>query len=213
MRYEWAIPNNPQSCICGHKFEVDHFLSCKRGGFVIQRHNELHDFTASFLTEVCHNVVVEPSFQLLNGENFLYRSANTDSEARLDVKAGGFWNRGQDAFFDVRDFNPYAPSYRSQDLPQLYRRHEQEKEREYNQRVLEVENGVFTPLISSTSGGMGRESTVFYKRLADYLSRKRDLPYSVTMGWLWCCLNFALLRSAILCQRGRKRGSSCPPTF
>ena len=145
-----------QSCICGHKFEVDHTLSCKRGGFVIQRHNDLRDFAASLLTEVCHNVAVEPSLQPLNGENFLYRSANTDSEARLDVKARGFWNRGQDAFFDARVFNPYAPMYRSLDLPQLYRRHEQEKKREYNQRVLEVENGVFTPLIFSTSGGMGR---------------------------------------------------------
>ena len=121
--------------ICGHKFEVDHALSCKRGGFVIQRHNELRDFTASLLTEVCHNVAVEPSLQPLNGENFLYRSANTDSEARLDVKARGFWNRGQDAFFDVRVFNPYD---RSQGLS-----HEQEKKREYNQLVLEVENGVF----------------------------------------------------------------------
>ena len=108
-------------------------------------------------------------------------------------------NRGQDAFFDVSVLNLYAPSYRSQDLPQLYRRHEQEKKREYNQQVLEVENGVFTSLIFSISGGMGRESMVFYKRLADYLSRKIDLPYSVTMSWLRCCLNFALLRSAILC--------------
>ena len=51
--------------------------------------------------EVCHNVAVEPSPQPLNGENFLDQSANTDSEARLDVKARGFWNRGQGAFFDV----------------------------------------------------------------------------------------------------------------
>ena len=28
----------------------------------------------------------------------------------------------------------------------------------------EVEHGVFTPLVLSTTGGMGREATVFYKR-------------------------------------------------
>ena len=66
LRYGWAIPNTPQSCICGHKFEVDHALSCKRGGFVIQGRNELRDFTASLLTEVCHNVAVEPSLQPLS---------------------------------------------------------------------------------------------------------------------------------------------------
>ena len=177
---------------------------------MIHRHNELRDFTASLLTEVCHNVAIEPKLQPLDGETFQYRSANTDSEARLDVRARGFWNRGQDAYFDIRVFNPNAPSYRSQDLHHLYRRHEQEKKREYNQRVLEVEDGVFTPLVFSTSGGMGKESTVFYKRLADSLSRKRDKPYSVTMGWLRCCLNFALLRSAILCIRGSRSSRHYP---
>ena len=54
--------------------------------------------------------------------------------------------------------------------------HEQEKKRAYNQRVLEVENGVFTPLVFSTSSGMGREASEFYKRLADRLSEKRDNP-------------------------------------
>ena len=159
---------------------------------------------------MCHNVAIEPKLQPLDGETFQYRSANTDSEARLDVRARGFWNRGQDAYFDIRVFNPNAPSYRSQDLHHLYRRHEQEKKREYNQRVLEVEDGVFTPLVFSTSGGMGKESTVFYKRLADSLSRKRDKTYSVTMGWLRCCLNFALLRSAILCIRGSRSSRHYP---
>ena len=65
---------------------------CKRGGFMIHRHNELQDFTASILTEVCHNVAIEPKLQPLDGETFQYRSANTDTEARLDVRACGFWN-------------------------------------------------------------------------------------------------------------------------
>ena len=204
LRYGWTIPNTPQFCICGNKFEIDHALSCKRGGFMIQRHNELRDFTATLLTEVCHNVSTEPPLQPLQGEIFNYRTANTDSEVRLDIKARGFWNRGQDAYFDVRVFNPNAPSYRSQDLTHLYRRNEQEKKREYNQRVQEVVAGVFTPLVFSTSGGMGKESSVFYKRLANFLSTKRDMPYSRTMGWLRCRLNFALLRSAILCIRGSR---------
>ena len=66
----------------------------KRGGFMIHRHNELRDITASLLTEVCHNVAIEPKLQPLDGETFQYRSANTDTEARLDIRARGFWNRG-----------------------------------------------------------------------------------------------------------------------
>ena len=54
-------------------------------------------FDASLLTEMCHNVAIEPKLQPLNGETSQYLSANTDTEARLDVRARRFWNRGQDA--------------------------------------------------------------------------------------------------------------------
>jgi hypothetical protein len=37
--------------------------------------------------------------------------------------------------------------------------HEQAKKRECGQRIREVECGVFTPLVLSTTGGMGREAT------------------------------------------------------
>ena len=30
-----------------------------------------------------------------------------------------------------------------------------------------MEHGVFTPLVFTSTGGMGREATVFYRRLAD----------------------------------------------
>ena len=46
----------------------------------------------------------------------------------------------------------------------------------YGQRVRNIEHAVFTPLVLSTSGGMGREATTFYKRLADLLSNKRNDP-------------------------------------
>ena len=99
------------------------------GGFSTIRHNEKRDLTASLLSEVCHNVAIEPHLQPLNGEGFHHKSANTDENSRLDihVRAKGFWNRGQDAYFDVRVFHPNAPSFRSMDLPAIYHRHESEK--------------------------------------------------------------------------------------
>ena len=86
LRYGWSIPNTPLSCICGTKFDVDHALNCRRGGFTIQRHNELRDLTASLLTDVCHNVATEPPLQPLGGESFNLRSANTNPQARLDIR-------------------------------------------------------------------------------------------------------------------------------
>ena len=65
------------------------------GGFPMI--NEVQDLTASLLTEVCHNVVTEPSLQPVTSETFSLASVNTTNDARLDIKAKGFWSRGQDA--------------------------------------------------------------------------------------------------------------------
>jgi len=174
------------------------------GGIPTIRHNEIRDLTASLVTEVCHNVSTEPLLQPLSGEQFSHRSANTDPNARLDICARGFWSTGQDAFFDVRVFHPNASSNRSTTIAAAYRKHEATKKREYAQRVREVEHGVFTPLVFSTTGGMGREATTFYKRLADKIAYKQETSYSQVMGWLRCRLSFAILRSAILCIRGSR---------
>ena len=139
-------------------------MSCPHGGFPSVRHNELQDITAQCLTEVCHGVGVEPSLQALSGETLYYGTANRDDGARLDVVADGFWggNR-QRAFFDVRVFNPFTPSHKNSPLDKCYRKNEQEKKRAYDQRIREVEHGLFSPLVFSTSGGMGPTATTVYR--------------------------------------------------
>ena len=204
LRYGWQLGSTPLTCSCGAQFSVDHAMVCHMGGFPTIRHNEIRDITGSLLTEVCRNVAIEPPLQPLSGETLEARSANTDDGARLDIRARGFWNAAQDAFFDVRVFYPNASSNRSTATSSAYRRHEQAKKRQYGQRVREVEHGVFTPLVFSSTGGMGREAITFYKRLADMLSQKRQHPYPTVMGWLRCRLSFASLRSSIMCIRGSR---------
>ena len=210
LRYGWDIRNTPQSCVCGSSFSIDHVMTCKRGGFTILRHNEIRDMTAKLLSEVCHNVATEPPLQPLSGGTFTHRSVNVSAEAHLDIKARGFWNSTQDAYFDVRVFHPNVPCYHSRDLAAVYKQHESAKKREYNQRVQNVEQGVFTPLVLTTTGSMGREASTFYKRLANMLSQKQDKPYSMVMGWLRCRLSFAILRSAIMCIRGTRSSFGRP---
>ena len=108
------------------------------------------------------------------------------------------------AFFDVRVFNPYAPTYRNSSMSQCYRRNEQEKKRAYDERVREIEHGSFSPLVFSTAGGMVNTATVVYKRLASLLAEKHGTTYSTTLHWLRCRLNFSLLRSAVMCLRGSR---------
>ena len=125
------------------------------------------------------------------------------------MKARGFWNNdGQDAFFDVRVFHPFAPTYQRSSLTSLYRQHQNQKRREYGFRVREVERGSFTPLVFTTNGGAAPEAATFLKRLASQISDKKNEPYSVVMNFLRCRLSFSLLRSSLLCLRGSRSNRS-----
>ena len=68
LRYGWLPPQSPRLCDCGSNFSIDHCLSCPKGGFPSLRHNEVRDHTARLLTEVCHDVRVEPHLQPITGE-------------------------------------------------------------------------------------------------------------------------------------------------
>ena len=63
------------------------------GGLTFIRHNELRNLTASWLHEVCHDVVVEHPLQPLTGEALVLASANFRDDARADIHARGFWGR------------------------------------------------------------------------------------------------------------------------
>ena len=130
-----------------------------------------------------------------------------DTNARLDIAANGFWgSKFERAFFDVRVFNPCAQSNSNTPVQSIYRKHENEKRRNYEQRVLEVEHVSFTPLVLSATGGMSKSATVFYRRLAAILSDKQGTPYNTTISWIRCNLSFALVRMSILSvRRGRSR--------
>ena len=92
----------------------------------------MRDITAQLLTEICSEVCIEPKLQPLSGEQFHLASAIRDDNARLDISATGFWGGSyQKAMFDVRVFNPYAPSNKNTSLSSTYKRHEREKKRAY----------------------------------------------------------------------------------
>ena len=145
LRYNWPLTRMPSKCVCGANFDLTHAFTCKKGGFVSNRHNTIRNITTNLLNEVCKDVCVEPALTALSGESIVPKSANTSSEARLDISARGVWTTGQRAFFDVRVFNPFARRYSGLTLSQAYRTNENEKKRLYNDRVMSVEHGTFTP--------------------------------------------------------------------
>ena len=115
-------------------------MICKKGGFISLRHNDLRYITYKLLSEVCKRVENEPMFQLLTGETLKYQTAKTENSARLDVSALGFWCRDQRVFFDIRVFDPVAPSHAHQSLDAAHSKQENEKRRLYEDRILHVEH-------------------------------------------------------------------------
>ena len=89
-RYGIALQRIPITCDCGAPFNIQHALSCPKGGYIITRHNEIQDFTAELLREICH-VALEPSLQHLTGEILQTTSTAASEVSRSDVSAKGVW--------------------------------------------------------------------------------------------------------------------------
>ena len=167
------------------------------------RHNNIRDLEANMLREVCKDVKVEP--ELLPIGNADTGSSNVADKARLDISAVGVWSAMERTFFDVRVFHPNSASYVDTSPQQLYIRHEKEKKRMHNDRVIQVEKGSFSPLIFSTTGGMGPECTKFHKRVAELISSKRGELYSDVMNYIRTKIRFSVLKSTLDCYPWRER--------
>ena len=132
------------------------------------------------------------------------KSYNKAQDATLDIHARGFWERHRSAFFDVRVCHPNTVSYRDLEPQRIYPIHENEKKRLYSKRVLDIEHGTFTPLVFTTTDGMGKEYLMYHSRLAQLIAIKKGEQYAKTISWIRTRTSFALLRSALVCLRGSR---------
>ena len=74
-------------------------MVCQRGGFIIQRHNELRDLEAEMLRMVCNDVI------------FMLEAFGRDRHLHFSIA------------FDVRVSHPNADSYRDLTPKQIYKKH------------------------------------------------------------------------------------------
>ena len=128
----------------------------------------------------------------------------TTPDARLDVHCRGFWERQRAPFFDLRVCHPNADSHKELSPTQIYKLHEDEKKRKYASRIIEVENGIFTPLVFTTTGGMSQECQRYHSKLAELISSKKQEDYATTITWIRTRVSFAILRTSLVCLRGTR---------
>ena len=90
-------------------------------------------------------------------ENLTLLTTNKQNDARLDVKANGFWRKRQTAFFDVRVTHVIHKLIKIITLQQFFGNTNELKTHNICSVFFEVEHTTFTPFVFGTKGGMGEE--------------------------------------------------------
>ena len=69
---------------------------------------------------------------------------------------------------------------------------------------MNIEQGTFTPLVYSTSGGLGNECQTFYRHLANKIATNTIDKYEKVLTSIRCRLSFMVVKTVLLCLRGSR---------
>ena len=210
IRYGLIPLGLPHRCDgCSDRFTVEHAMSCKKGGLILQRHNDVAaewgHLCGQALTPSC--VSDEPLIQISRD----VQVAGTDRteptpELRGDIAVHGFWRRGTTTIFDIRVTDTDAPSNRGIAFDKVLLRHEKEKKDKYG-ALCTARRRHFTPLVFSVDGLQGVEARAASQRLASQLAAKWKRSYSDVCGFVRSRLAVALVRSTSRCLRSDRQGA------
>ena len=195
VRYRKPLLNIPPFCDgCGSASSLDHFLICKKGGLITQRHNEIRDAVGDLASLVWGSVKREPVVK---------DTSDDDSGETLiaDLCVRGVWLPQTEALFDIRVIDTDAQSYLSQPPSSVLFAAETEKKRKYLDAST-ARRAHFTPLCFSVDGLVGVEAASFLKRLAFCLCARWERSHADVISWIRTRLAFAILRATVLCVRG-----------
>ena len=195
---------------CGAGFTVEHGLSCKKGGLVCQRHDDVRDeageLAAMALTRT--KVSYEPTIFYGKDVNAIQASETTQQtgsnaagdKARGDVSINGLWKKGQTCILDIRVTDTDAKSYASSSLSKVLEKAAKVKKDKYLNACLERRR-TFIPLVYSVDGMACKETKAFEKWVALLLATKHDHQYSEMVGFVRARMSLAIIRANTLMLR------------
>ena len=202
IRYKKPLLSIPPFCDgCDSPSSLDHFLICKKGGLITQRHNEVRDAIGDLASLVWSSVKREP----------IVKNSHDDDSGEVliaDLCIRGVWLPQAEALFDIRIIDTDAQSYLGQSPTQVLSVAENEKKRKYLDAAI-ARRAHFTPLCFSVDGVAGSEAASFLKRLTYCLSARWERSYADIMYWIRARLSFAILRATVLCVRGSRTRWRC----
>ena len=107
LRYAKPLLDLPPDCDgCGLPFTVNHALDCKKGGLVVQRHNEVCDVISHLSAMAWNQVVKEPVTRDSS-------DSGSNDNLRGDIAVRGVWQSQTVSALGVMVLDKDASSYRA----------------------------------------------------------------------------------------------------
>jgi hypothetical protein len=197
IRYGRPLLGCPGFCDgCGQQFSLQHALSCKKGGLIILRHNEIRDAVGDLSSLSWKDVRREPVVREAN-------DMQNTTALIADLGVRGVWEPQRETLLDIRVTDTDASSYVALPVRTILERAENIKKTKYGS-ACELRRASFTPFVTSVDGALGREAKGFMRKLAENLAGKWQRSFSETSTWVRTRLSFAILRATSHCIRGSR---------
>ena len=203
---------------CASPFTVEHGLSCKKGGFVSIRHDDVRDEAGALAGQALTTgkITYEPSISygrnLTAGQPEVPQGTGNQlgAESRGNVLVHGLWERGSGCVLDIRITDTDANSHKDISSAKVLERAAKAKKAKYLQPCLERRQS-FTPLVYSVDGMTCKEAKAFSKRIACLLAKKWDRPSSEMVGYMRGRMGIAVFRlSTVLLWGARVHKRTVP---
>ena len=187
IRYHQPLTKLAADCDgCGGEFTPQHALDCRKGGLIIQRHNEVRDPLGDLVSIAFRDVIREP----------IARDADPVGglpSLVADLGVRGLWAAQTELLLDIHVMDTDTQSYTSRTVDSVLLSAEYEKKKKYLDAV-EARHASFTPFVTSIDGVLAREANSVIKLLATKIALKWEKPLSEVTGWVRATLAFAILR-------------------
>jgi hypothetical protein len=196
-RYGCSVENAPQQCDgCGAGWDLHHALTCKTGGLITTRHNEVNHVWSS-LVEVAFGKTRK---EVVVREGEMVKGLQQPG-LKVDFIARGVWEAQTTASFDTTVVYSDAMSYAGKSYEQTLQMAEARKKKKYGTECDKLRIH-FTPLASTTDAVLGKEAQSLLRKVVDTLVDKWGKGKGVIMAWARVRLQLAHARALSLCIRG-----------
>ncbi|KAL7528270.1 hypothetical protein ACHAXR_002356 [Thalassiosira sp. AJA248-18] len=193
------------------RFTIEHGLSCKKGGLLVQMHGDARDeageLAAMALTRshVSYEPLIfydrgvtatqqpEAEAVAIEREVRVSRDNTAGEEARGDISVHGLWKKSSTCILDMRITDTDSMSYESSTSSEVSEKAAKNKKENYLDACIERRRS-FTLLVYSVDGMACSEAKAFKKRIASFLSGEHGRPYSEMVGFVRQRISLAVIR-------------------